>query len=369
MEAGEKLGFLPGTLQEKVDPYLRPLYDALYEMLDSEKVEKLLERNVIEVAPIAFMRGRTLNDAFIIFDEAQNSTPEQMKMVLTRQGFNSKMVVTGDITQIDLPAGRGSGLLNAIEVLARDRGDPVCALRRTGRGEAHAGAEDRARLRALSGSDGREPATDAALERNRRQARRRPCRGRGEYRTRESRCSRIRPGPLRSSEVGSVMPESDHSLVLFRPHIQVDRPGLRAFARRLRAEVTEGRAFTCLLTGDAELRQLNHQFLGKDYATDVLSFPSPSPDGSLGEMAISVERAREQAAGFGHSIEDEIEVLMLHGVLHLMGMDHESDGGRMRRVEMKWRKALGLPGGLIERSKAKGGKPERSKSGSARGAA
>ena len=117
VEAGERLGFLPGTLQEKVDPYLRPLYDALYEMLEAEKIEKFLERNVIEVAPIAFMRGRTLNDSFIILDEAQNSTPEQMKMVLTRQGFNSKMVVTGDITQIDLPAGRGSGLLNAIEVL------------------------------------------------------------------------------------------------------------------------------------------------------------------------------------------------------------------------------------------------------------
>ncbi|MCC6539263.1 MAG: PhoH family protein [Bryobacterales bacterium] len=117
VEAGEKIGFLPGTLQEKVDPYLRPLYDALFEMLEGEKVQKFLERNVIEVAPIAFMRGRTLNDAFIILDEAQNTTPEQMKMVLTRQGFNSKMAITGDITQTDLPAGRKSGLGNAIEVL------------------------------------------------------------------------------------------------------------------------------------------------------------------------------------------------------------------------------------------------------------
>ena len=117
VEAGERLGFLPGTLQEKVDFYLRSLYDALYEMLDNERVEKLLERNVIEVAPIAFMRGRTLNDSFIILDEAQNSTPEQMKMVLTRQGFSSKMVVNGDITQIDLPDGRRSGLIQAIEVL------------------------------------------------------------------------------------------------------------------------------------------------------------------------------------------------------------------------------------------------------------
>jgi len=117
VEAGEKLGFLPGTLQEKIDPYLRPLYDGLFEMLEAEKVEKYLERQIIEVAPIAFMRGRTLNDSFIILDEAQNATPEQMKMVLTRQGFNSKMVVTGDITQTDLPAGRRSGLLDAIDVL------------------------------------------------------------------------------------------------------------------------------------------------------------------------------------------------------------------------------------------------------------
>jgi len=117
VEAGERLGFLPGTLQEKVDPYLRPLYDALHDMLEPEKVEKLLERSIIEVAPIAFMRGRTLNDSFIILDEAQNSTAEQMKMVLTRQGFNSKMVVNGDITQIDLPMGRRSGLLDALEVL------------------------------------------------------------------------------------------------------------------------------------------------------------------------------------------------------------------------------------------------------------
>jgi phosphate starvation-inducible PhoH-like protein len=117
VEAGERLGFLPGTLQEKIDPYLRPLYDALYDMLDSDRVEKLLERNVIEVAPIAFMRGRTLNDAFIILDEAQNCTPEQMKMVLTRLGFNSKMVVNGDTTQIDLPNARRSGLVEATDVL------------------------------------------------------------------------------------------------------------------------------------------------------------------------------------------------------------------------------------------------------------
>jgi phosphate starvation-inducible PhoH-like protein len=122
VEAGEKLGFLPGDLQEKVDPYLRPLYDSLYDLLDFEKVSRLMERNAIEVAPIAFMRGRTLNDAFVIIDEAQNTTTEQMKMVLTRIGFGSKVVVTGDITQIDLPQGRTSGLVEAISVLTGVKG-------------------------------------------------------------------------------------------------------------------------------------------------------------------------------------------------------------------------------------------------------
>jgi phosphate starvation-inducible protein PhoH and related proteins len=122
VEAGEKLGFLPGDLQEKVNPYLRPLYDALYDMLDSERVERLLERGVIEVAPIAFMRGRTLNDAFVILDEAQNTTSEQMKMFLTRLGFGSKAVVTGDVTQIDLPSGRPSGLVEAMKVVGRIEG-------------------------------------------------------------------------------------------------------------------------------------------------------------------------------------------------------------------------------------------------------
>ena len=134
VEAGERLGFLPGTIQEKVDPYLRPLYDALYDLLDADKVERFLEKGVIEIAPIAFMRGRTLNDSFIILDEAQNTTGEQMKMFLTRMGFNSKVVITGDITQIDLPEGRRSGLLTAMDVVSQvdgikfvyfDRGDVV----------------------------------------------------------------------------------------------------------------------------------------------------------------------------------------------------------------------------------------------------
>jgi phosphate starvation-inducible PhoH-like protein len=122
VEAGEKLGFLPGDLQEKVDPYLRPLYDALFDMLGNETVQKYLVKGTIEVAPLAYMRGRTLNDAFIILDEAQNTTPEQMKMILTRFGFGSRMVVTGDVTQIDLPNGKNSGLSQAERILSNVAG-------------------------------------------------------------------------------------------------------------------------------------------------------------------------------------------------------------------------------------------------------
>jgi phosphate starvation-inducible PhoH-like protein len=122
VEAGERLGFLPGTLQEKVDPYMRPLYDALYDLLEADKLESFLEKGIIEVAPLAFMRGRTLNDSFVILDEAQNTTSEQMKMFLTRLGFNSKAVITGDVTQIDLPDSRRSGLVEAIEIVGKIEG-------------------------------------------------------------------------------------------------------------------------------------------------------------------------------------------------------------------------------------------------------
>ncbi|NEP45279.1 MAG: PhoH family protein [Okeania sp. SIO2H7] len=128
VEAGEKLGFLPGDLQQKVNPYLRPLYDALYELIEPEKMTNLMERGVIEVAPLAYMRGRTLNNSFVIMDEAQNTTPAQMKMVLTRLGFRSRMVVTGDITQTDLPTNLQSGLTVAIKILRKVEGIAFCEL-------------------------------------------------------------------------------------------------------------------------------------------------------------------------------------------------------------------------------------------------
>ena len=126
VEAGERLGYLPGDLAQKIDPYLRPLYDALYDLMGFEQVQKALERQIIEIAPLAFMRGRTLNTAFVILDEAQNTTPEQMKMFLTRIGFGSKAVVTGDVSQIDLPKTQLSGLIDAERVLKRVEGIAIC---------------------------------------------------------------------------------------------------------------------------------------------------------------------------------------------------------------------------------------------------
>jgi probable rRNA maturation factor len=152
------------------------------------------------------------------------------------------------------------------------------------------------------------------------------------------------------------MSASDDHIVLFRrAPAELNRRNLERFARTLRGEVAKGAGFTCLITGDSELRRLNRDFLGKDYPTDVLSFPDPLPSrdrqgaGCLGEIAISVPRARRQSAAFGHSLEDEIRILMLHGLLHLLGMDHETDGGQMRRAESRWRKRLSLPTALIER--------------------
>ena len=148
------------------------------------------------------------------------------------------------------------------------------------------------------------------------------------------------------------MSEPDSILLYLRTPRSLERKSLARFASLLREQVAEGRAFHALLTDDRELRRLNREFLEKDYPTDVLSFPSAEEDAELGEMAISVDRAREQAERLGHSVETEIQILMLHGLLHLLGMDHETDRGKMRRTETSWRKKLGLPAGLIERARA-----------------
>ena len=178
VEAGEKLGFLPGGLMEKVDPYLRPLFDALYDMMDSERLTEHLQRGTIEVAPLAYMRGRTLNDSLIILDEAQNTTPEQMKMFLTRLGFGAKMIVTGDITQIDLPRGQHSGSGERGRRALQDPRHRFRLFRQPGRGAAQARAGHRLGLQALR----REPRSPSGARRRAGAGGtppRRPGRGRG----------------------------------------------------------------------------------------------------------------------------------------------------------------------------------------------
>ena len=165
VEAGERLGFLPGTLSEKIDPYLRPLYDALHDMVDPDSIPKLLAAGTIEVAPLAFMRGRSLNDSFIILDEAQNTSPEQMKMFLTRLGFGSKIVVTGDVTQVDLPGGMKSGLRVVEGILDEVEDVVVPAAHRPRRGPAQAGRQDRRGVRRVRRA---RPLTSSALRRRRR---------------------------------------------------------------------------------------------------------------------------------------------------------------------------------------------------------
>jgi probable rRNA maturation factor len=157
------------------------------------------------------------------------------------------------------------------------------------------------------------------------------------------------------------MPPPRSSLLFEVPAPGIPRLDLRRFARRLASDVAGGRGFNCLIASDAELRRLNREFRKKDYATDVLSFPSAESNGFAGEIAISYDRARAQAAGLGHSVDQETRVLMLHGLLHLLGFDHETDRGRMARNERRWRQALGLPPGLIERSRIERSRIERSR--------
>ena len=314
VEAGEKLGFLPGDLQEKVNPYLRPLYDALYDMMDGERAERLIERGTIEIAPLAFMRGRTLNDAFVILDEAQNTTSEQMKMFLTRLGFGSKAVVTGDITQIDLPPGKTSGLVEAIKVVGAGRGHRVRPLRRARRRAAQARAADREGVRGVHGGrgQGRHQPGGRVMTAGRRDAPQRPPRDGHQPHAPADACAR----PRRLALGGGAGPR----------------------ARRGVGGVRERCAD----------RALNRAHRGKATPTDVLSFPSDEPR-FLGDIVIADGVARRQAVRAGHAFGVEARVLALHGLLHLLGYDHETDQGRMKRLEARLRRDAGLREGLIER--------------------
>ena len=305
VEAGERLGFLPGDLQNKVDPYLRPLYDALFEMLGADAYAKYLERGNIEVAPLAYMRGRTLDDSFIILDEAQNTTPEQMKMFLTRLGFGSKAVITGDITQI----GRG-------------------------RRAPRARAEDHRRLRAG------------------RQAERKTRRGRGQ------KARRAQDDCEEKSMTQAKITITRTRRGLGFPDTQ--RYVKRAAAAALRAEgVTVPCELDVTLTDDAVIHTINREQRGVDRATDVLSFPmnelTPGafdPDACewdyeadramLGDMVISMERCAEQAETYGHSFAHEVSYLTVHSVLHLLGYDHVDEGEDKRRMRAREKEIMRL---------------------------
>ena len=260
VEAGERLGFLPGDLFEKVHPYLRPLYDALYDMLEAEKVQALSERGAIEIAPLAYMRGRTLNDAFIILDEAQNTTSEQMKMFLTRLGFNSKMVITGDVTQVDLPASRPSGLIEIQTVL---RG--IDGIRFVYFDDRDVVRHDLVSVIVR--------AYDARPGRSRRRA--------------AARRARAAPrGPLMVS-VRSLHPDAH------RMAARVRRLAARALAALGRGNVD----LHVTLADDATIRRLHGRYLGDRHATDVLAFDlqGPGPSRLLGEVIGPVDTARRQA--------------------------------------------------------------------------
>ena len=260
VEAGERLGFLPGDLAQKVDPYLRPMYDALYEMMGFDRVARNIERQVIEVAPLAFMRGRSLNDSFIILDEAQNTTVEQMKMFLTRIGFGSKAVVTGDITQIDLPRQQRSGLRHAIEVL---RGvDGVAFTFFNARDVVRHPLVQRIvqAYERNSDADGRQGPL----------MRRQPTRGPPmRCRSCRSKCSSRRAGP------GCRAP-----VTLRRWARAAHAAGLAALPvrkRRLHAAVGQAPPSCLRVVGSAESRRLDREYRGKDQPTNVLSFPA-SPE-------------------------------------------------------------------------------------------
>ena len=320
VEAGEKLGFLPGDLQQKVDPYLRPLYDGLFDMLGAETYERLVEKQIIEVAPLAYMRGRTLDDSFIILDEAQNTTPEQMKMFLTRMGVGSKVVVTGDVTQIDLPERTRSGLVDALHVLKQVKGIAQCYFTE----------KDVVRHRLVQEII---KAYDRAAHPEKHQ-------------TRKERTDSMSNKVLITNSQKAVKVPS----------------GLRILIRRACNAVLEFEHFeapaeiSVTFVDNAAIAELNNQYRNKPMPTDVLSFPL-GVDGKydvdenngckmLGDIVISMERAQEQATLYGHPLQREVAFLTVHSMLHLLGYDHENGGleaMRMREKEEAVLLQLGLP--------------------------
>ena len=319
VEAGERLGFLPGTLTDKIDPYLRPLYDALNEMMDPELVPKLLAAGTVEVAPLAYMRGRTLNNAFVVLDEAQNTTPEQMKMFLTRLGFGTRMVVTGDITQIDLPTGT-SGLRLVTHVLdeiddihfATLTSEDVVRHTLVGRiVDAYTKYDEEKQAAATSATQDADGGNRAAASRSRAR------------RTTRPRAPSVRAG---GADVSIEINNESGA--------EVDEGALQRLAIFAldHLHVHPDAELAILLVDEAAMEQLHVQWMDEPGPTDVLSFPMDelrpgsedevTPAGLLGDIVLCPQVAIAQAETAGHSPMDEMLLLTAHGILHLLGFDH-----------------------------------------------
>ena len=316
VEAGERLGFLPGAMKEKIDPYLRPIYDALDDMLPSEQLQRALDQGMIEIAPLAYMRGRNLRDAFIILDEAQNTTPLQMKMFLTRLGRDSRMVVSGDLSQIDLPSGQKSGLSDAIHTLCDIPDIAICR---------------------LSAADiVRHPLVAAITEAYNQRMYAQPAK------QKQSQISAEDAGLIiETNVVAGRWPKALLGLV---------EPCLRAAygwcQQHQIADLPATASLSIALMDDKMIQSLNQQWRGKDRPTNVLSFPANpeiashppiagDPETELGDICLSLQRIRAEARQENKSVQDHFQHLLVHGLLHLLGEDHQTEAEALKMESME----------------------------------
>ena len=331
VEAGERLGFLPGAMKEKIDPYLRPIYDALDDMLPFEQLQRALDQGMIEIAPLAYMRGRNLRDAFIILDEAQNTTPLQMKMFLTRLGRDSRMVVSGDLSQIDLPSGQKSGLSDAIHTLCDIPDIAICR---------------------LSAADiVRHPLVAAITEAYNQKAY--PEKAKQQPMQKDPKDAMPEDAGLiiETNVVAGRWPKALLSLV---------EPCLRAAygwcQQHQVADLPATASLSIALMDDKMIQNLNQQWRGKDRPTNVLSFPAnpetanpeianpeaaghPSlagdPETELGDICLSLQRIRAEARQENKSVQDHFQHLLVHGLLHLLGEDHQTEAEALKMESME----------------------------------
>jgi rRNA maturation RNase YbeY len=336
VEAGERLGFLPGDLTEKVDPYLQPIWDAFRQLLGPAGFERRRAAQEIEIAPLAFMRGRTLADAFVIVDEAQNATRMQMKMLLTRLGEGSRMVVNGDPSQVDLTRPSDSGLAHALRLLEGVEGTAVVrfgvadVVRHPLVGRIVAAYEADARAASAQRAavdDGREGLPPALLAE-------RPLLVEGDGAEDD-----MLEGDDAGADVRVEDPRWSEALG------DMDAFALRAVSAVAGAvELDDDEAFSVLFTTDATLRALNLAWRGKDKPTNVLSFPAPETAGTLGDIAIAFETVAREAGEQGKTLEDHATHLLVHGLLHLLGYDHEAvdEAAEMEGLEREILGALGI---------------------------